>query len=272
MSVQIHPTAIVDEQVQFGSNVTVGPFCILEGDITLGDNCRLLANVHMKGPLTIGADCRFYPHSCIGYDPQDRGFDPDTPGAGTVLGERNVFREGVTIHRATKDHPTSLGSDNMLMSNSHIGHDSQLGSHITMANSALVAGHVHVGDGVFIGGNAGIHQFCKVGRLVMISGQRGVLQDVPPFCNVLETRTITGLNRVGLRRAGLRRSIKNLERAFEILFLSNQSNPVGIEQVRRELSHCPLCQEMADFVATSTRGIARHFNRKHMMSAQDFPD
>ena len=271
MSARIHPTAMVGSQVELAEDVYIGPYCLLEGSIKIESGTVLLGHVCTQGPMTIGRNNRIYPHTTLGYDPQDLAFNPDKSGVGCVIGNSNIIREGVSIHRATQDSPTRIGHGNMLMAHSHVAHDCVLENDVVMANSALLGGHCYVEDGAFLGGNCGIHQFCRIGRLAMVSAEQGVSQDVAPFCMVLETRTVTGLNRVGLRRAGMRDAIKPLEKAYEILLRANESNHNAIARVRRELGDCSACLEMAAFVEASRRGITRHFNRKHVMMRSNDP-
>jgi len=252
---QVHPTAIVSGAAQLADGVEIGPWCVIEGDVTIGENTRLQHRVSLKGPLTLGPSNLVYPNALIGYEPQDRKFDPDTPGAGIVIGEDNILREGVTIHRATGDRPTTVGDHNYLMANSHIAHDCIVGSHCMFANGALLGGHVDLGDRVVLGGNAVVHQFCRVGRLAMISGIRGITRDLPPFCVVYDPRRVGSLNLVGLRRAGYRKHIDPLNRAFKILYRQNHTMPVALERIRSEVGDDPLVREFTDFVASSERGI-----------------
>lgn len=251
----IHPTAIVPPSARLADDVAIGPNCILEGDITLGPGTRLIANVHLQGPLTVGARNLFYPFACIGFAPQHRRFDPRTPGAGTVVGDDNNFRESVTVHRSFTEHPTRIGDRNYFMVSSHVGHDCVIGNDCNFANSALLAGHVTVGDGVTMGGIAGIHQFARIGRLAMLGGGAGLGQDLPPFCVAILDRAVSSLNLIALRRAGLREHITPLKRAFDIFFLGRHANATAVELIEKELGHDPLCREFADFISTSKRGV-----------------
>ncbi|MBI1338125.1 MAG: acyl-ACP--UDP-N-acetylglucosamine O-acyltransferase [Phycisphaera sp.] len=252
----IHPSAIIDDACVLAPDVQVGPGCILTGPIKLGPGCRLIAQVYMQGPVAIGQRNTFYPHCTVGLEPQDRKFDPRKQGPGVLIGDDNIFREGVTIHRATGDaHPTTLGSHNYLMVNSHVGHDCVIGNHVTLVNGALLGGHVVIADRANIGGNASVHQFCRVGRLAMLSGTRGITQDLPPFCTVFNSRRVSALNLVGLRRNGHKDNIDNLKLAFNLLYRRELATPNAVERIRKELGHDPACVELADFVATTTRGI-----------------
>ncbi len=254
---EIHPTAIVDPRAQLAGDVVVGPWCVIEGDVRIGAGTKLLHRVTLRGPLTIGARNTIYPNACIGYEPQDRKFDPAKGDAGIVIGDDNLIREGVTIHRATQARPTTIGHRNFLMANSHVGHDDQLANDITMANGVLLAGHVQVGDKVIIGGNTAIHQFCRIGRMSMVSGMVGITQDVPPFVTVYPSRKVGSLNLVGLRRGGYRDHVANLKRAFALLYRQRHTASHAAQLIERQLSHDALCAEFAAFVRSSKRGITR---------------
>lgn len=251
----VHRTAIVDEQAELAEDVIVGPGCVIEGPVRIGPKTRLLANVYLYGPLTLGRENVLYPQVCLGFAAQHRAIDHDAPGAGLVIGDHNVLREGATIHRSLGEHPTTVGDHNYLMVNAHLGHDSVVGNRCVMANNAGLGGHVEIADDAIISGNAAIHQFCRMGRLALISGCQGISQDLPPFCVCYVTRSVSSLNLVGLRRAGLRRHITPLKRAFDILYRRAHSNGRAVEQIEQELGDDPLCRELADFVRRSQRGI-----------------
>lgn len=253
----IHPTAVVSPEAQLADDAVVGQYCTIEGKVTLGPRTRLIGHVYMKGPLLMGVGNTVYPFACIGYAPQHRRFDPKTTGGGIVIGNDNVFRESVTVHRAFTEKPTVIGDRNYFMVNSHAGHDCVVGNDCTLANQVLLAGHVQLGDGVTIGGNAGLHQHCRVGRLAMVAGMEPLKQDVPPFCVVHPFEGPQSLNLIALRRAGLRQHIKPLQLAFRILFHQGHTNPRAADIIEEQLGDDPLCREFAAFVRATKRGIAR---------------
>jgi len=258
---KIHPSSYIDEQVELADDVEIGPFCVIEGSVKIGPGCRLLHRVSLQGPLIIGEGNTFYPNVCIGFAGQDLKYDPAIPGAGTIIGDNNMFREGVSIHRATKDKPTTIGSRNYFMAYCHAGHDAQIGNECLLSNSFLLAGHTILEDRVIGGGSGALHQFCRIGRLSMIGGVVAVAQDVPPFCLVARTRRVSGLNVVGLRRAGLRDHIKPLHEAYRLFFLAQHTRPHALELIREKLGDDPLCIEFADFIDKSVRGITNALSR-----------
>ncbi len=234
--------------------------------MTIGAGCKLIAHVCVKGPITIGQRNLIYPYACLGYDPQDRSFHPDTEGAGTVIGNDNYIRESVTIHRATKNLPTRIGDRNYLMANSHIAHDCVIGNDCMFANSAVVAGHVQVGDKAILAGGAGVQQFCRMGRLSMLSGNEGITKDLPPFCIVHHTKRVGSLNVIGLRRNGYRESIKHLQQAFDLLYKAGLTTPAAAERINKDLGHDALCVEFAEFIRTAERGVTQYAGSDEMYS------
>lgn len=200
----IHPTAYIAPEAELGANVAVGPFAVIEGPCRIGDGCRIGAHAVIHPYVRMGRDNQVHPHAVLGGPPQDLGFDPATE-TWLDIGDGNVFREGVTLSRATQPGlSTRLGSHNYLMNNSHVGHDCVLGDRNIFASGATLGGHVEVGDRVFFGGGVMVHQFCRIGSLAILQGLAGINKDVIPY-------TLVGgrpgkhyrLNLVGMRRAGI---------------------------------------------------------------------
>lgn len=266
---EVHPSAIVGDGVELTEGVRIGPWCRLEGEVRIGVGTELLERVSLRGPLRIGQHNTIYPGAALGFAPQDQKFDPDTDGAGIEIGNGNVLREGVTIHRATGKSPTRLGDRNYLMAFSHLGHDVQMGSDCLLANVVLLAGHVRVAGRVVFGGGSGVQQYARIGRLAMIAGNAALTQDAPPFCAVYRNRRVGSINVVGLRRAGLREHIRPLRTAFELLYHRGLSNRGAAERIREELGDDPLCAELADFIETTERGLCPAEPREHMGAAAE---
>jgi UDP-N-acetylglucosamine acyltransferase len=200
----IHPTAIVSPSASLGADVEVGPYAIIENDVEIGDACHIDTHTVIRPFVVMGKRNRVLPHAVIGGLPQDTGFDPNQR-TGVQIGDDNVFREGVTVNRATTPgSATRIGSDCYFMNNSHVAHDCVVGDRVIFASDVAIGGFVQVGDRAFLGGGAKVHQYCRIGAVVMISGTVGVLQDVIPY-------TLAGdsparhyrLNVVGLKRAGI---------------------------------------------------------------------
>ena len=200
----IHSTAIIDPNVELGEAVTVGAFAVIEGPGRIGDGCVIHPHAMLRSFVRLGSRNHVYPHAVLGGLPQDLAFDPGTE-TWLQVGDDNVFRESVTISRATQSGgATRIGSGNYFMNNSHAGHDCHIGDGNILASGATLGGHAEVGDRVFMGGGVMVHQFCRVGSYAILQGLAGINKDVLPF-------TMVGgrpgkhyrLNLVGMRRAGI---------------------------------------------------------------------
>ncbi len=203
---RIHPTAIIDSQAELAEDVEIGPYCLLEGRIRIGAGTRLRGHCFMQGPMEIGEGNDFWPFSCIGVAPQTLHFDPDLEGPGTVIGDRNVFREHSSVHRSIHEtDPTRIGDRNLFMDSAHAGHDVVMGDGIVLANGSALGGHVIVENDVIIGGNAAVHQFVRVGRGAMLSGLAGTALDVMPWFMVTRLNVAGSFNVIGLKRHGFSR-------------------------------------------------------------------
>ena len=160
----------------------------------------------MQGPMEIGEGNDFWPFSCIGVAPQTLHFDPDMEGPGTVIGDRNVFREHSSVHRSIHEtDPTRIGDRNLFMDSAHAGHDVVMGDGIVLANGSALGGHVIVENDVIIGGNAAVHQFVRIGRGAMLSGLAGSALDVMPWFMVTRLNVAGSFNVIGLKRHGFSR-------------------------------------------------------------------
>ncbi len=253
----IHPTAMVSAEAELADDVQIGPYCVLIGKVRLARGVRLIGNNYVNGPASIGEGTILWPFACIGFEPQDYKFGPGAQTAGVVIGANCLIREHATVHAATSaDRPTVVGDKCFLMVNTHVAHDARVGNSVVFVNGAGIAGHGEIGDNVTLGGNAVIHQFCRIGRLVMMSGDCAVSLDVPPFCMVNERNRIGGINQVGLRRSGMpREHITELRRAFRDVLRTPMPRKEAIAMLRERGASCEPVNELATFIESSKRGI-----------------
>jgi UDP-N-acetylglucosamine acyltransferase len=261
--VVIHPTAEVHPRARLESGVFVGPGCVVGENVTVGRNTRLEAGVFIEGWTEIGADNRFTGAASIGTEPQDVGYKGEETRV--RIGDRNVFREFVTVHRATtkQDRLTEIGSGNYFMAYSHIAHDCRVGNEAIFINGATLGGHVEVGDGVMISAFSSIHQFCRVGRFAFIGGYSVITKDVVPFSKVAGQRPvhILGPNSIGLRRRGFSSArIRGIKEVFDLLFFSDLNTRQAIERIRAEIPAGEDRDEIIRFAESSKRGIIRKSN------------
>ncbi|HOE97004.1 MAG TPA: acyl-ACP--UDP-N-acetylglucosamine O-acyltransferase [Candidatus Sumerlaeota bacterium] len=251
----IHPTAIVDPKAQLGVDVEIGPHSIIEAGVSLGDRTRIGPLVHIQGTTTLGADNQVYTGATLGFPPQYLGFD----GSPTrlVIGDRNVIREYVSIHRGLNhESETRIGDDCFLMATAHVAHDCQIGNRVILVNGVLLAGHVTVGDRANLSGNAVFHQFVRIGAMAMVSGLSWVNKDVPPFALVEgHPARVRGLNSIGMKRAGIapaaRLEIKRVLRQVNAPGRSHRENAAALDLA----SLCPEARLLAEFYLDSKRGV-----------------
>ncbi len=251
----VHATAIVSPQAQLGHDVSIGPYAVVEEGTVIGHGCEIRAHAVVKGHTCLGSGNRVHEGAVLGGEPQDLSFRGQETRL--VIGDRNVIREGATIHRSTKEGgATVVGSDCFLMAYTHVAHDCRLGDRVVMANNVMLAGHVEVGDRAFLGGGAAVHQFCRVGRLAMLGGIAKVVQDCLPFVITDgHPARARGLNVVGLRRAGVSASqLGTLREAYRLLVRSGLHREAALEKMARLQD--PMVDEIIAFVRVSKRGFA----------------
>jgi UDP-N-acetylglucosamine acyltransferase len=257
----IHATAIVDRSAEIGSNVIVGPYCVVGADVRIGDGTELGPHVIIQGGTRIGELCRFCGHAAVGTDPQDLKYKGEPTRL--QIGNRNVFREFVTISRGTPHGGgiTLVGDDALFMAYSHVGHDAQVGNQVIFANAATLAGHVEVADHAQIGAFSAVHQFCRVGPHAFIGGFSVVTRDALPYIKTVGNRgdaRIYGINAIGLQRKGVPAgSIEELKQVYRILFRSQLNTRDALAKAREREWTVPEVDILIRFIETSKRGFMR---------------
>jgi len=259
-SSQVHEQAIVAASAKIGPGVRVGAYAVIGDHVELGEGCVLHSHAVVQGPSKIGRNNVFHPFCSVGGDPQDFRFQ----GEKTELevGDGNTFREYVTISRGTVGGggKTTIGSGNLFLASSHVGHDCHVGDHILCVNGATLAGHVTVEDYATIGFQSPVHQFCRVGRYAYIGASTVITQDVPPFSRVVTERETKsyGANTIGLERKGFSEErVKVLQRAFRLLLRSKMNTSQALAEMRKSLGDSEDVQELIRFIETAERGIVK---------------
>jgi UDP-N-acetylglucosamine acyltransferase len=255
----IHKTAIIHRNAEISEECNIGPYCVIGENVSLDKGCELHSHVVIEGPTKIGKNNEFFPFCSVGQKTQDLKYKSEPTYL--IVGNHNVFREFVTINRATSTgDKTIVGSHNTILAYSHIAHDCVLGNHIIMSNCGTLAGHVTVEDSAIIGGLTAVHQFCRIGKMAITGGCSKVVQDVPPFMmadgNPAEVRTI---NKVGLERNGIsEESQKSLRAAFKLLYRESGLN-IGdaVGKIRKDLPKSTEIDHLCSFIDKSERGISR---------------
>lgn len=253
----IHPLAVVSPAARLGVGVSIGAFCVVEDDVELGDFCSVASGAVIKSGVTAGCHNEFGEHAVVGGAPQHVARPKET---GRVrIGDHNVFREHITIHRALKtDACTTIGSHNYAMAGAHFGHDVVVGSNCIFANAALLGGHVTVEDRAFVSGAVAVHQFCRIGRLAMVGGHARIVQDVPPYMLIDgQTGCVVGLNIVGLRRSGHSADdINDLKSAYRLVYRRGLPWKGVLDALQSEFGDGPV-GHLAAFLASGSRGFTQ---------------
>lgn len=257
----IHPTALIHPQAHLDSTVRVGPYAVIDDGVVIGPHCVIGPYAYLTGQTTIGAHNRFHAGCVIGDAPQDLKYR-DEPTR-LRIGDHNVFREQVTVHRSAKlAEDTVIGSHNFLMHHSHVAHNCRLGDYNILVNGAMLAGHVTLADRVFISGNCLVHQFVRVGTLALMQGGAGISKDLPPFTIARGINRICGLNVVGLRRAGFTSAQRlELKELYHALFRSGQRMAEALAAAREKFPG-EAARQVIEFVAASKRGICADMGRR----------
>jgi UDP-N-acetylglucosamine acyltransferase len=258
--VKIHPQAVVSPEAKLGAGVQVGAFAVVGAGVELGDGCVLQEHAVVQGPSKFGAGNVFHPFCVIGGDPQDYTFGGEH--VDLIVGDRNIFREYVTISRGTKKGggTTRVGSQNFFLAYSHVGHDCQIGDRTLMVNGATLAGHVTVQDYVTIGAFSPVHQYCRLGRYAYIGASTVITQDVLPFSMIVTERETKcfGPNTIGLERKGFSpERIKLLQRAFRLLLRSKKNTSQALGEMEKAFGDSVDVRELMEFTKTAERGIVK---------------
>ena len=255
-----HPTSIIHDSAVIHESVEIGPFCYVGEDVQIGEGCILLSHVVLKGPTKIGTNNKFYQFSVIGEATPDKKFK----GEKTTLeiGDNNIFREGVTIHRGTiQDKSTTIiGNDNLLMAYSHVAHDCILGDSNVFANHAGIAGHVIIGDFVTIGALTTIHQFCRIGDYSFVGMNTSITMDIPAYIKVAaDPARVIGINTVGMSRNNISDdSITIIKKAYKLIYKKGYKLEDALRRVDRlEKPARPELQAFIDSINSSERGLLR---------------
>ncbi len=254
---RIHHTAIVAQGAKLADDVTVGPYTVIGPDVTIGPGTTVGAHCVIEGITRIGAGNRIFQFASIGAPPQDLKYAGEPTSL--EMGDSNVVREFVTIHRGTEGGGgvTRIGDHCLFMAYTHVAHDCIVGDRVVMANGATLGGHVEVGDHVVMGGLSAVHQFCKIGTYAFLGGMSGVSKDVPPYTKFWGPRgKVYGINKVGLRRAGFsREALNGISDAFRMVFQRDGSMAEALDAVEKELGDIPEVGCFIDFIRRSKRGI-----------------
>lgn len=249
----VHPTA------KLAPGVSVGPFSVIGADVEIGEGTSVESHVVIKGPTRIGRHNKIYQFSTLGEATPDLKYkgEPTT----LTIGDHNIIREGVTIHRGTVQDrgDTLIGDHNLLMAYVHVGHDSVIGNHCILVNNSALAGHVVIGDWAILSGYTLVHQFCRIGAHSFTGMGTAVGKDIPAFMMVVGSpATPRNVNVEGLKRRGFTRDdISALTQAYKTLYRRGLTVDEALAELRQRANDNPHIQTLIDSITASSRGIVR---------------
>ena len=265
---EISGAANVSPRAKIAENVSVGPFCIIEDDVEIGAGTVLDSHVVVKRYTSLGENNHLYMGVVLGSDPEDKHFTGER--SYLRIGSGNTFRENSSASRGTPpESATAIGDNNYIMIGVHVAHNCRLGSGIVICNNCSLGGFVEIGDGAFLSANVLVHQYGKIGRLAMVSGNTRVNQDVPPFLLVSDFDiNAKGLNVVGLQRAGFSAdTIGQLKQAYRILYRSHLPLQEALKRIEGEIP-APEARQLVEFIRSSERGICRESQKSAAKSQE----
>ena len=252
----IHPTAIVGDKANLGSNIKIGPYAVVENDVEIGNDCEIGPHAVIYDGGRVGNRVKIKQGASVSNVPQDLKFDDEK--SLFLIGDDTVVREFAALHRGTKETGlSSVGKNCLLMAYSHVPHDCTIGDNCIIANSVQIGGHSRIEDYVIIGGNTGVHQFAAIGEHAMVAATIMVSQDVPPF--ILAGRSparYLGLNVVGLRRRGFNtEDIETIKQAYSLLYEKGMNVSQAVKLIENELGSNIHVKKILEFIGKSKRGI-----------------
>ncbi len=250
---------IIDPTAKIGSNVEIGPWTIIGPEVVIGDNSKIGSHVVIRSHTKLGKNNKIFQFSSVGEDPSDLKYKGET--SQLEIGDNNVIREGVTIHRGTKvgGGMTRIGSDNLFMPYTHVAHDCIVGNHTIFSNNSAISGHVEVDDWAILAGYAGVYQYLKIGAHSFIGGLTHVNMDVPAYIIVNGSPpTARGVNSIGLERRGFSKEIiKIIRQAYKILYRDGNTTEKAVSEIQKMADAQPEILVLIDSILASTKGITR---------------
>lgn len=257
---EIHPLSLINPEAKIGKGVKIGPYCIIGPNVEIGDNSILHSHVVMDGHTRIGKKNTFFQFSSIGAPPQDLTYKGEPTRV--EIGDDNVFREYVSIHRGTlkQNSLTKIGNRCLFMAYAHIGHDVSIGDNVIIVNAVNLAGHVTIGDRCIISGGCNVGQFITLGKGSYIGGASAVDRDIPHYCTAVGNRVkMKGINIIGMRRLGFSKpvisEVIDFYRSMEASGLSPRSF-IEHKEFFDEYRENEVILEISEFIRKSEIGIA----------------
>ena len=181
---EIHPTAIIGENVILGKGNKILPYTII------------------LGPTEIGDDNIIGPHVVIGSPGQDtRNPRYDSSNSFIKIGNRNIIREFTGIQKPCYENITVLGNDIFLMQSVHISHDSNIMDKVVITPMCVLAGLSKILEGANLGMGCTINQYSVIGQYSIIATGSAVMKNVRPFSRYIPNKPIS-VNSYAIKKYG----------------------------------------------------------------------
>jgi UDP-N-acetylglucosamine acyltransferase len=255
VTVNIHPTALVDSRAQLGDGVSIGGYSIIKGPVRIGPGTVIHEQTHVQGNTVIGRECQIGPGAFVGLPPQH--LRAELEAGQLIIGDHVIIRETASVHRAThpgEENATRVGNHCFIMAGAHVAHDCRLEDHAILANCALLGGHCQIGASAFLGGGCTLHQFVRVGRLAIIAGNEAASQDIPPFAS-MRYGGLKAYNARGCQRAEVSAAaIRAIRSAYHCLH-KHRIVSAALDEIRETVPDLPEIRELIEFITSSKRGI-----------------
>jgi UDP-N-acetylglucosamine acyltransferase len=255
----IDETSKIDPKADISSDAVIGPWCVIGPNVSIGSGTVIESSVIIRSNTKIGSNNRIFQFSSVGEDPADKKFTGEETWL--EIGDNNIFREGVTLHRGTGSGGclTKIGSDNLMMPYVHVAHDCIVGDNTVFANNVAISGHVVVGDWVILGGYAGVNQFLKIGDHAMIGAMSHITNDIPAYVIVSgRPASVRSINAIGLERRGFdKETVADIREAFKIIYKRNYSLQEAIDQLKAMSENCKALEILISSLESSEKGIHR---------------
>jgi UDP-N-acetylglucosamine acyltransferase len=250
--------ANIHRGARIGEGVIVEPFATIYGDVEIGEGSWIGPNAVIMDGARLGKKCQVFPGAVIAAVPQDLKYQGEKT---TVeIGDNTTVRECVTINKGTSARgSTVIGNNTLIMAYVHVAHDCVIGNNVILVNSAALAGEVEIDDFAIVSGASLIHQFCRVGKHVMLQGGSRVGKDVPPYITAGRIPlTYEGLNSIGMKRRGFtQEKINEIQEMYRIIYHRGLNNTQARELLEKDFTPSVERDEIIGFMKASKRGLIR---------------
>jgi len=256
-----HPLSVVHPEAKVARNVVIEPFATIKKNVEIGEGTWIGPNAVIMEGARIGKNCKIFPGAVISAIPQDLKFEGED--SSVEIGDNTTIREFCTVNRGTKAKgKTVIGNNTLLMAYVHIAHDCFIGNHVILVNNVTLGGEVNVDDWAIISAHTIIHQFCNIGKHVMISGGSKIGRDVPPYITAArEPLGYNGLNSIGLKRRNFEADkINEIQEIYRIIFQKGYNTTQALEKIEKDFEKTPEREEILMFIKSSKRGLIKGYD------------